>query len=418
MLGAALSVVGIGLPLLLAAAAFCRALVRLDRRAANRWLDAQVPPIPPPALGTAARSGARSTCSRTARCGASLAHLALRPLLVAARCWSSRSCRSARSRLLLQLGVGGLAGAGDVDYVGPWALGAGARPRCCARSRSPPAALAHRHARGAAHAARRRSRARCSPRGERPEGPGARDARREPRRPHASRSPTGCPTASASSTSSGRPVELPEPGSGRAWTAVERDGRRVAAIVHDAALDTSPELVKAAAAGASLAIDNERLKADLRARVEELRVSRLRIIEAGDAARRRIERDLHDGAQQQLVSLALDLRMLKARSRQRGGRGTIDELSERLATALAELRELARGIHPAILTDRGLAPADRRRSPTARRCRSRPTSRSHERLTPRDRGRRLLRRRRGADQRRRYAQADNALVDLRRDDAT
>jgi signal transduction histidine kinase len=105
------------------------------------------------------------------------------------------------------------------------------------------------------------------------------------------------------------------PGSGRAWTAVERDGKRVAAILHDAELDTGPELVQAAAAAAALALDNERLKADLRARVEELRVSRVRIVQAGDAARRRIERDLHDGAQQQLVSLALDLRLLKARLR-------------------------------------------------------------------------------------------------------
>jgi len=151
----------------------------------------------------------------------------------------------------------------------------------------------------------------------------------------------------------GRPVELPQPGSGRAWTAVDRDGKRLAAIIHDAALDTTPELVMAAAAASSLAIDNERLKADLQARVQELRLSRLRIIEAGDAARRRIERDLHDGAQQQLVSLALDLRMLKTRLKD----PQIDELSTRLATALAELRELARGIHPAILTDRGLAPA-------------------------------------------------------------
>jgi signal transduction histidine kinase len=151
----------------------------------------------------------------------------------------------------------------------------------------------------------------------------------------------------------GRPVALPEPGAGRAWTAVDRDGQRVAAIIHDASLDTSPELVMAAAAASSLALDNERLKADLQARVEELRLSRLRIMEAGDAARRRIERDLHDGAQQQLVSLALDLRMLKARLKD----PAIDDLSARLATALAELRELARGIHPAILTDRGLTPA-------------------------------------------------------------
>ena len=151
----------------------------------------------------------------------------------------------------------------------------------------------------------------------------------------------------------GRPVELPEPGSGRTWTAVDHEGARVAAIVHDAELDATPELVTAAASAAALAIDNERLKAELRARVEELRVSRLRIVEAADDARRRIERDLHDGAQQQLVSLALDLRMLKARLGDSGLAQTVDTLGEKLADALAELRELARGIHPAILSERG-----------------------------------------------------------------
>jgi signal transduction histidine kinase len=156
----------------------------------------------------------------------------------------------------------------------------------------------------------------------------------------------------------GRVLALPEPGSGRTWTAVERDGRRVAAIVHDAELDATPELVQAAAAAAALAIDNERLKADLRARVEELRVSRLRIVEAADEARRRIERDLHDGAQQQLVSLALDLRLLKARLREDGdAAATVDELANKLNEALSELRELARGIHPAVLSERGLGAA-------------------------------------------------------------
>jgi signal transduction histidine kinase len=155
----------------------------------------------------------------------------------------------------------------------------------------------------------------------------------------------------------GRPIDMPDPGGDRAWTAVERNGVRVAAIVHDAALDTGPELVQAAAAAAALALDNERLKADLRARVEELRVSRVRIVQAGDAARRRLERDLHDGAQQQLVSLALDLRLLKARVRDTEVEPIVDGLAEKLAVALAELRELARGIHPAILTDRGLGPA-------------------------------------------------------------
>jgi signal transduction histidine kinase len=156
----------------------------------------------------------------------------------------------------------------------------------------------------------------------------------------------------------GYPVSLPQVGSDRAWTAVDYAGQRVAAIIHDANLDASPELISAAAAGASLAIDNDRLKADLRARVEELRASRTRIVQAGDAARRRLERDLHDGAQQQLVALAIDLRLL--RSRLQGGRPAlelIDEIDTKLATALAELRELARGIHPAILSDRGLEPA-------------------------------------------------------------
>ena len=164
----------------------------------------------------------------------------------------------------------------------------------------------------------------------------------------------------------------------------------MAAIIHDAELDTTPELVNAAAAAAALALDNERLKADLRARVEDLRISRARIVEAADAARRRLERDLHDGAQQQLVSLALDLRLLRARLKGTDLVPMVEELSDKLAVALAELRELARGIHPAILTDRGLGPAVQgarrpraaagrgrrraRRAPGAARSRPPPTS--------------------------------------------
>jgi signal transduction histidine kinase len=156
----------------------------------------------------------------------------------------------------------------------------------------------------------------------------------------------------------GHRVTLPAAGSGRAWTAVEREGNRVAAIVHDAELDAPPELVHAAASAAALALDNERLKADLRARLEELRHSRRRIVEAADDARRRIERDLHDGAQQQLVSLALDLRLLRARLKDDPeAAATVEELADKLAAALAELRELARGIHPAVLSDHGLATA-------------------------------------------------------------
>ena len=108
-------------------------------------------------------------------------------------------------------------------------------------------------------------------------------------------------------------MTLPEPGMAKTWTAVEHQGSRVAAIIHDTELQARPELVEAAAAGAVLALDNERLKADLRARLEDLRASRRRIVEAIVETRRRLERDLHDGAQQQLVSLSVDLQLLRGR---------------------------------------------------------------------------------------------------------
>jgi signal transduction histidine kinase len=212
----------------------------------------------------------------------------------------------------------------------------------------------------------------------------------------------------------GHVVRMPEPGSGRSWTAVERDGRRVAAIIHDAELATGPELVNAAAAGAALAIDNERLKANLRARVEELRVSRIRIVEAQDHARRRIERDLHDGAQQQLVSLSLDLRLLKSKlNGNEAAAETVDALSEKLATALAELRELARGIHPVILTERGLVPAVAalaQRAPV-------PVEANisiHERLTPAIESAAYFVVAEALTNVAKYAQAENVLVDLSR----
>jgi PAS domain S-box-containing protein len=95
------------------------------------------------------------------------------------------------------------------------------------------------------------------------------------------------------------------------------------------------------------------------ARTEELRASRARIVEAADAARRKIERDLHDGAQQRLVSLALEVRMAKARVERDPAAAApfLERVGAELGEASAELRELARGIHPAVLTERGLAPA-------------------------------------------------------------
>jgi signal transduction histidine kinase len=156
----------------------------------------------------------------------------------------------------------------------------------------------------------------------------------------------------------GHPVELPR-GRDRGITDVKLEGRRVAAIIHDPTLLDDPELVHAAGAAAALALENERLEAELRAKVEELRESRKRIVDVGSSQRQRLERDLHDGAQQRLVSLALTLRMARERVRsdpdeaERLLAGSSDELEE----TLKELRELARGIHPAVLSDRGLGAA-------------------------------------------------------------
>jgi signal transduction histidine kinase len=144
--------------------------------------------------------------------------------------------------------------------------------------------------------------------------------------------------------------------SGPGWTEVTLRGRRIAAIAHDPALSEEPELVRTAGAAAALALENQRLTAELRARIEELRASRARLVETGDAERRRLERDLHDGAQSRLVALALKIKL--ARMKAEGEVAVLlDESSSELQASLDELRELARGIHPAVLTDRGLEPA-------------------------------------------------------------
>jgi signal transduction histidine kinase len=157
-----------------------------------------------------------------------------------------------------------------------------------------------------------------------------------------------------------RLVELPPAGGGRSVTILRHDGDTVAALVHDAALDDEPELVQAVAATARLTIENQRLQAEVRAQLEEVRASRARIVEFGDAERRRVERNLHDGAQQRLVNLSLALGI--ARSQVPGGADgelgvALDEAARELRLALAELRELARGIHPVILSEAGLGPA-------------------------------------------------------------
>ena len=97
---------------------------------------------------------------------------------------------------------------------------------------------------------------------------------------------------------------------GRVTTFVERGDTRIAALIHDASLGEEPQLVGAVTSAAGIALENERLQADLRARLSDLRASRARIVEAGDTARRKLERDLHDGAQQRLVSISIVLRVV------------------------------------------------------------------------------------------------------------
>jgi signal transduction histidine kinase len=154
----------------------------------------------------------------------------------------------------------------------------------------------------------------------------------------------------------GQRVELPAPGSGRIATPIERGGAPLAMVVHDESLAEERDLVRAVGGAAALTLENERLAAELRARIEDLRASRARMVQAGDDERRRLERDLHDGAQQRLVALALNLKLARTSfdDDPDSVRGLMDEAIEELTEATAELRELARGIHPAILTDRGL----------------------------------------------------------------
>jgi signal transduction histidine kinase len=157
----------------------------------------------------------------------------------------------------------------------------------------------------------------------------------------------------------GAPVQLPQPGGERTATVVEREGEPIAALIHDPALAENNELVQSVCAAAGLTLENARLQAELRARLAELQASRARLVEATETERRRIERDLHDGTQQRLVSIAMALGL--AESKLAADRPAVQpvlrEARDALTLALAELRELTQGIRPAILVERGLAAA-------------------------------------------------------------
>jgi signal transduction histidine kinase len=131
----------------------------------------------------------------------------------------------------------------------------------------------------------------------------------------------------------------------------------VAVLVHDSALLSDLELLQTAGTAARLALDNARLYAQERAQLEEMRASRQRIAAAADTERRRLERDLHDGAQQRLLGVGFALAALRTRLDRPADRELVNELEQDLRAAIAELRDLAHGIRPAILTDQGVAPA-------------------------------------------------------------
>jgi signal transduction histidine kinase len=354
ILGVPLALFRVGLRLLLAASDALWRCAALERTLANRLLDARIPPLPP--LPLAREDGHWQRVRQRISSRPLWRAVILLALRLPVTCLAAAliALGAAGTVTLLVRGASGVAGSGG-GYIGPFTLGPALGIVLCLLA-APVAVLtvaATDWTAGLLHALTRSLLVTTL-------APGA------PAREALAQS-LGDSTLSIAYwladrenfvDESGHPVALPEPGSERAWTAVDYEGRRVAAIIHDASLEASPELVQAAAAAASLALDNEQLKADLRARVAELRASRVRIVEASNMARRKLERDLHDGAQQQLVALALELKLLRNRVGERtDATELIDRIEGKLSAALEELQELARGIHPGILTDRGLSAA-------------------------------------------------------------
>jgi signal transduction histidine kinase len=157
----------------------------------------------------------------------------------------------------------------------------------------------------------------------------------------------------------GQPADV-EPGPGQQVTPLVRGGRTVARLRHRAGLLDDPGLVSEVAAAARLGMENEWLQAEVLAQLEDLRAAQARIVASGDAERRRLERDLHDGAQQQLVALSLALRLTGPQPDSAAAArltGLIGQADRELRLAIGELRELAHGIYPAVLAEEGLAAA-------------------------------------------------------------
>jgi signal transduction histidine kinase len=169
------------------------------------------------------------------------------------------------------------------------------------------------------------------------------------------------PAGAGWTTERGEPAVLPGPDDGRVVTVVGPESRPSAAIVHDPALLEQPELLEAVTRVLRLALENERLESELRVQLQAVTESRERIVTTAEEERRRLERDLHDGAQQRLVAVMLALQQARTSATgeavPRVVRDQLDVAADQTTEAIRELRELARGIHPAILEDEGLGAA-------------------------------------------------------------
>ena len=154
----------------------------------------------------------------------------------------------------------------------------------------------------------------------------------------------------------GAPLELPR-ASDRGIITIMENGSPAAAVIHDPALDTDSDVVEGMVATSMMLLDNARL-------LEELRASRARVVETAERERRRIERDLHDGAQQRLMAIQIKLRMAQDRAHEDGLAEQLEAISVDASTAVEELRTLAHGIYPSVLSARG--PADAIRSAVIR----------------------------------------------------
>ena len=166
------------------------------------------------------------------------------------------------------------------------------------------------------------------------------------------------PQYAAWADQAGHQVSLPTEGDGRAVRLITQEGKPVAALnFHPSLLHDEPELVESVVAAAALALENGRLQSELRARLIELQDSRGRVVEAGRVERQRLERDLHDGAQQRLVALSLELGMMEQASSEPRDKEALGHVRAEIWESLEELRAVSRGIYPAVLTGHGLSVA-------------------------------------------------------------